>query len=65
MDAPDCLGRAMELAGSTGKKFLGLKNWAFVFIKPHAVTDKVKDLAAKKFAECGITVDEEGDLTAK
>ena len=58
MDASDCLKRAMELVNATGIPYETTTNSAYVFIKPHAVTDKVKDLAMKKFAEVGLKVEE-------
>jgi len=39
------------------------KNAAFVFIKPHAVTDKVKELAKQHLQSKGITILSEGSLT--
>jgi len=42
-----------------------VKNCAFVFLKPHAVTDKAKELVAKKFEELSITVQKEGSLLAE
>ena len=38
------------------------KQSAFVFIKPHAVTDKAKALVAGKFAGAGIKITKEGSL---
>jgi len=38
---------------------------AFVFIKPHALTDKVQDLVAARFASEGITVLSEGHIKAE
>jgi len=38
---------------------------AFVFIKPHAVTDEVKALVKKKLAEAGISVVSEGSIAAE
>merc|ERR1740129_1767306 len=40
-------------------------NSAFVFIKPHAVTDKVKSLAKKGLEARGITILEEGSLSGQ
>ena len=36
---------------------------AFVFIKPHACTDAVKELVKKKFGEVGIEILSEGPKT--
>lgn len=41
-----------------------VKNSAFVFIKPHAVTDAAKALVKLKLAEEGIAVVREGSLGA-
>jgi hypothetical protein len=43
----------------------GSKHSAFVFIKPHAVYDKVKDLSKEQLAACGITVLSEGVIPAE
>jgi len=42
-----------------------VKNCAFVFLKPHAVTDQVKELVKKRFEEKSITVQKEGSLLAE
>lgn len=47
----------MDLAGKT--------NAAFVFIKPHACNDKVKDLVREHFKSRGIRVTGEGTLDAE
>jgi nucleoside diphosphate kinase len=41
------------------------KGAAFVFIKPHAVTEQVKDLVSKRFGAEGISVISEGTITAE
>merc|ERR1719197_435023 len=41
-----------------------VKNSAFVFIKPHAVTDAAKALVKEKLAEEGIAIVREGSLGA-
>jgi len=41
-----------------------VKNSAFVFLKPAAVTDKMKELATKTFEEKGIKVLKEGSIAA-
>ncbi|CAE7413246.1 GLN1, partial [Symbiodinium sp. KB8] len=38
---------------------------AFVFIKPHAVTDKVKTLVKDKLTEGGLTIKSEGAIKAE
>ena len=55
LDYDECLAKAQAIAGVSGKRPSG-KQQAYVFIKPHAVTDKTKALAAKQFAAAGITV---------
>jgi nucleoside diphosphate kinase len=46
-------------------KAAGQTSAAFVFIKPHAVTDKTAELVKSRFAECGIRVTGEGKLDHK
>eukprot|EP00045_Choanoeca_perplexa_P004555 m.39084 g.39084 ORF g.39084 m.39084 type:complete len:381 (-) comp12637_c0_seq1:63-1205(-) len=41
------------------------RNRAFVFIKPHAVNDKVIDVVKAKLGEAGISITGEGSLDAK
>lgn len=41
-----------------------VKNSAFVFIKPHAVTDKVKELVKKTFDEKNIAIKKDGEILA-
>jgi len=61
LDYDECLSKAQAIAGVKGSRPAG-KMQAFVFIKPHAVTDATKRLAASKFAAAGLTVYKEGDL---
>merc|ERR1719471_746935 len=42
-----------------------VRNSAFVFIKPHAVTDKVKDLVKEVFEKNDIAIKKEGELEAE
>jgi len=42
-----------------------VKNCAFVFIKPHAVTDKVKDLVKETFEKQGFEIKKDGEITGK
>jgi len=62
LDYDDCLAKAQAIAGVKGKRPSG-KMQAFVFIKPHAVTDATEKLATQKFQAAGITVYKEGSLT--
>ena len=59
----ECLAKSQAIAGVSGKRPAG-KMQAYVFIKPHAVTEPAKKLVASKFAEAGITVYKEGSLDA-
>jgi nucleoside diphosphate kinase len=42
-----------------------VKNQAFVFVKPHAVTDSVNTLVRDSLAQKGITIKSEGELTSE
>ena len=42
-----------------------LENTAFVFIKPHAVTEATKSLVTKELASAGIKVRSQGSITAE
>jgi hypothetical protein len=42
-----------------------LKNQAFVFVKPHAVTDPVNSLVRDKLKSKGITIRAEGEITSE
>ena len=61
LDYDACLAKAQSIAGVSGRRPDG-KMQAFVFIKPHAVTDKAKALVAGKFASAGINITKEGSL---
>eukprot|EP00967_Tisochrysis_lutea_P101379 scaffold152075_cov31-Tisochrysis_lutea.AAC.1 len=62
LDNDACLEKAQKIAGVSGPRPKG-KMQAFVFVKPHAVTDQVKQLAQAKLKAAGITVCSEGSLT--
>jgi len=64
LDAKDCLEKAQKIAGVTGPATL-TKNSAFVFVKPHAVTDAVVTLVKEGFAKAGITITSSGTLDGK
>lgn len=64
LDYDDCLAKAQIIAGVSGKRPSG-KMQAFVFIKPHAVTEPTKKLVSNKFAEASITIVKQGSLTAE
>ena len=59
----ECLATLAGLAGVEVKAQEGVLNRAFVFIKPHAVTQAVQDLVAAKFGEAKITILSQGELT--
>lgn len=63
LDYDQCLARAQAVAGVSGTRPKG-KMQAFVFIKPHAVTDATKALVASHFAKAGIISTKEGKLEA-
>jgi len=62
MDSDACLAKCVELARLNRP---AAKNAAFVFIKPHAVTDKVKALAKAGLEEQGIKILKEGIIKAE
>ena len=64
LDYDDCLAKAQQIAGVGNKSRPAGKMQAFVFLKPHAVTEPAKKLAAEAFAKEGITITEEGSLGA-
>merc|ERR1719305_1734488 len=59
LDANACLAKAIELAKLNKP---APKNSAFVFIKPHAVTDKTKELAKAGLEKAGIKIIKEGSI---
>ena len=61
LDYGPCLEKAQAIAGVSGERPAG-KMQAYVFLKPHAVTEPAKKLVTSKFAEAGITVYKEGTL---
>jgi len=52
-------------AGKSAAPAAPLKNRAFVFVKPHAVTDSVNSLVRTKLEEKGLKVKGEGELTSE
>jgi len=62
--AKKALAKKAKKAPAKKTKKSSLKNQAFVFIKPHAVTDKVKELVAGRFKELGFSITREGELNA-
>eukprot|EP00468_Gymnochlora_sp_CCMP2014_P009364 CAMPEP_0167751836 /NCGR_PEP_ID=MMETSP0110_2-20121227/6800_1 /TAXON_ID=629695 /ORGANISM="Gymnochlora sp., Strain CCMP2014" /LENGTH=368 /DNA_ID=CAMNT_0007637377 /DNA_START=232 /DNA_END=1338 /DNA_ORIENTATION=+ len=67
MNSTECLKKAMKIAqvSSTWGVAAVPTNEAFVFIKPHAVTEPTKALLKAKLAEKGIKVKSEGSLDSK
>merc|ERR1719401_867712 len=59
LDADACLAKLCELSKL---QIPSAKNAAFVFVKPHAVTDKVKVLVKERLEAKGITILKEGDI---
>jgi nucleoside diphosphate kinase len=62
MNSSDCLAKAAGIAGATGEMTPLPTNTAFVFIKPHAVTEPTIALVKKTFEEKGFTIVKEGEL---
>ena len=52
-----------ERLGSLEMSAAKAESQAFVFVKPHAVTDPVKDLVKQKLGEAGVTIAAEGEIT--
>jgi nucleoside diphosphate kinase len=65
MDSAECIAKALKIGGSKSKVPSYSKNEAFVFIKPHAVTPKVKELVTKTLEEKGIRVVKEGKIDGR
>jgi len=65
LDSADCLAKALKIGGSKSKVPNYPKNECFIFIKPHAVTEKVKELIVKTFEEKGIRIQKEGKLDGR
>jgi len=64
LDYDDCLAKAQSIAGIAKVERPPGKMQAFVFLKPHAVTEDAKALVGKRFAEHGVTVTKQGTLGA-
>ena len=65
-DYDECLARSQAVANvPRGTPRPAGKMQAFVFIKPHAVTEKTKQLVSEKFGAVGLRVYQEGSLDAK
>merc|ERR1719380_530851 len=63
MDAQACISKCAEVAAwRPPKKVL---NSAFVFLKPAAVTDKMKELVKETFEKKGVKVLKEGSIEAE
>merc|ERR1719247_3985901 len=62
MNSSDCLAKAAGLAGATGEMAPLPTNTAFVFIKPHAVTEPTIALVKSALEEKGFAIMKEGEL---
>jgi hypothetical protein len=62
MDSSACLEKAADIAGVTGFTAPLLMNSAFVFVKPHAVTEKAIALVKTALEKQGFTIQKEGEL---
>merc|ERR1712224_1088335 len=62
MNSSDCLAKAAGLAGATGEMTPLPTNTAFVFIKPHAVTEPTIALVKTTLEEKGFKIVKEGEL---
>jgi nucleoside diphosphate kinase len=62
MNAADCLAKACEIAEAKGDQAKLTTNRAFVFVKPHAVTDAAVALVKATFEEKGVSVLKDGVL---
>jgi len=62
LNIEQCLNKCVELAKLNKP---ATKNSAFVFIKPHAVTDKVKELAKAGLEKHGLKITKEGSIKAE
>lgn len=65
IDTTECLEKSMALADVKGTVSRGVKQRAFVFIKPHANNGNVIKLVKDTFKKNGITVKSEKEITAK
>ena len=61
-DGPHASGRMLKMQKSIKMANESTPQSAFVFVKPHACTDKVIDLVKSKFSEVGISILSEGDI---
>ncbi|KAK3280102.1 hypothetical protein CYMTET_12043 [Cymbomonas tetramitiformis] len=61
INADECLAKCQKIAGVSGP-VVPVKNMAYVFIKPHAVTPAVVELVASKFQAAGISVGQSGAI---
>ena len=50
------------MAAERGSDYAGTKNNAFVFLKPLAVTDKMKEVVRETFEKNGIKILKEGEI---
>lgn len=65
LSSEECIEKSMKIAGASGRAPSYDTNQAFIFVKPHAVNDKVVQLTRDGLAKQGIKVVAEGKLEAK
>jgi len=65
LDTAACLEKIVALSWLNGSIPTPLRNAAFVFIKPHAVTDQVKELVKKGLEAKGLKILSEGSLSGE
>merc|ERR1719265_3109983 len=63
MDSKECINKAAEVAAWKPPK--KIMSSAFVFLKPAAVTDKMKELVTATFEKKGLKVLKEGEIKAE
>ena len=53
LSSEECIGKSMKIAGAGGRAPSYGTNEAFIFVKPHAVNDKVVQLTKEGLAKHG------------
>jgi hypothetical protein len=65
-DADDVISNLVKLSGKEPSKTeFGVKNSAFIFIKPHAVNDKVINYVKEALKSAKISILKEGQIDGK
>eukprot|EP00239_Pterosperma_sp_CCMP1384_P003346 CAMPEP_0197843710 /NCGR_PEP_ID=MMETSP1438-20131217/627_1 /TAXON_ID=1461541 /ORGANISM="Pterosperma sp., Strain CCMP1384" /LENGTH=311 /DNA_ID=CAMNT_0043454041 /DNA_START=70 /DNA_END=1005 /DNA_ORIENTATION=- len=65
INADECVKKACKIAGIAAPDSVDCPNMAYVFVKPHAVTEAVVKLVKEKFEAEGITVSSDGAIDNK